>query len=158
MPNEFNADDIFEIAVKIEQNGAAFYRDAAQRVEGQENKNFLQDLARMEDEHEKIFADMKVSLGRDESFSTTFDPEDENALYLKALADTRVFFGKETPAADFKGILGSAIQTEKDSIAFYLGMKELVPVKLGRSRLDDIIKEEMSHIRLLAGALSRLNQ
>ena len=158
MPNEFNANDIFEIAIKLEQNGAAFYRDAAQRVDGQENKNFLLDLARMEDDHEKIFADMKDTLGQDETFSTTFDPENENAIYLKALADTRVFFGKETPAPDFKSILGSAIQTEKDSIAFYLGMKELVPAKLGQSRLDDIIKEEMGHIRLLAGAMSRLNR
>lgn len=158
MSNEFNANDIFEIAIKLEQNGAAFYRDAARRVDGQENKNFLLDLARMEDDHEKIFADMKDSLGRDEHFSTTFDPEDENALYLKALADTRVFFGKQTPSPDFRSILGSAIQTEKDSIAFYLGMKELVPAKLGQSRLDDIIKEEMSHIRLLAGVLSRLDR
>ena len=85
--------------------------------------------------------------------STTFDPKNENALYLKALADTRVFFEKEHPGNSFQDILAAAIQAEKDSIAFYLGMKELVPLKLGQSKINDIIKEEMSHIRILAGKL-----
>ena len=108
----------------------------------------------MEDDHEKTFAAMKKDLSENEAFSTTFDPGDQNAIYLNAFADTRVFFKKEKPGSDLKEILGSAIQTEKDSIAFYLGMKEMVPDRLGKSKLDDIIKEEMSHIRLLAGKLS----
>lgn len=154
MPNEFNADDIFEMAVKIEQNGAVFYRNAAKQVDGEDNKQFLLDLAKMEDEHEQTFAEMKKELEADESFSTTFDPADENAAYLMAFADTRVFFRKDQPQSSLEDILGCAIQTEKDSIAFYLGMKELVPAKLGKEKLDDIIKEEMSHIRLLAGKLA----
>lgn len=55
MTNEFNADDIFEMAVKIEKNGAVFYRDAAGQVEEKKSKDFLLELARMEDEHGVIF-------------------------------------------------------------------------------------------------------
>lgn len=155
MPNEFNANDIFEIAIKIEQNGAKFYRDAAQKVDGEDNKQFLSDLAMMEDAHEKTFENMQKELKDTEVFSTTFDPEDENTLYLKALADTRVFAKKEEPDNNFKNILYSAIQTEKDSIAFYIGMKLMVPEKYGKSKIDYIIKEEMSHITLLARTLSK---
>ncbi|MFH2092271.1 MAG: ferritin family protein [Pseudomonadota bacterium] len=154
MPNEFNANDIFEMAIKIEQNGALFYRNAARHLDKENQKAFLLELADMEDCHEATFADMQKELGQDESRPTTFDPDDENALYLKALADTRVFFKKEEPEKNLKSILGCAIQTEKDSIAFYLGMKALIPEKLGRSKIEDIIQEEMSHIRLLAGKLS----
>ncbi|NOX34676.1 MAG: ferritin family protein [Deltaproteobacteria bacterium] len=154
MPNDFNANDIFEMAVKIEQNGAIFYRNAAKQVKGEQHKEFLLGLAKMEDNHETTFANMQKGLKDQESFSTTFDPDDENALYLKALADTRIFFKKEQPGKSLKSILGCAIQAEKDSIAFYLGIKELVPPKLGQSKIDDIIKEEMSHIRLLAGKLT----
>ncbi len=154
MPNEFNANEIFEIAVKIEQNGATFYRDAAEQVEEKNHKEFLLELAKMEDEHETTFADMQKKLKDEEKTSTTFDPDDETVLYLKALADIRVFFEKDQPDNSFKGILSCAIQAEKDSIAFYLGMKELVPEKLGQSKIDAIIKEEMSHIRLLAGKLA----
>ena len=45
MPNEFNANDIFKMAIKIEQNGAIFYRDAANKIEGEKHKQFLLDLA-----------------------------------------------------------------------------------------------------------------
>lgn len=154
MPNDFNAEDILEMAVKIEQNGAVFYRNAAEHVTDDEQKAFLLDLAKMEDDHEETFMAMKNELKKADTVSTTFDPDDENVLYLKALADSKVFFKKEEPGKDLNTILSSAIQTEKDSIAFYLGMKELTPKNLGRSKIDDIIKEEMKHIRLLAGRLS----
>ncbi|MCK5162394.1 MAG: ferritin family protein [Desulfobacula sp.] len=154
MANEFNANDIFEIAIKIEQNGAIFYRDAAKLMEEEKHKQFLLELASMEDDHEATFANMQKELKDKEAFPTTFDPDDENALYLKALADTRIFFEKEQPDNSFKGILSTAIQAEKDSIAFYLGIKELVPAKFGQSKIEDIIKEEMSHIRLLADKLT----
>ena len=54
---------------------------------------------------------------------------------------------------DFKQILRSAIQAEKDSIVLYLGMKEMVPQKAGKDKIDAIIKEEMGHIRILAGKM-----
>ncbi|OGQ88892.1 MAG: rubrerythrin [Deltaproteobacteria bacterium RIFOXYC2_FULL_48_10] len=156
MTNEFNADDIFEMAVKIEQNGAVFYRDAVGQVEEKKNKDFLLELAQMEDEHGVIFSNLKKELTAQEKMVTTFDPEDENILYLNAFADSKVFFKKEKPDNNFRNILHCAIQTEKDSIVFYLGIKELVPEKYGRSKIDTIIKEEMGHIRLLAGKLAEL--
>ncbi len=156
MTNEFNADDIFEMAVKIEKNGAVFYRDAAGQVEEKKSKDFLLELARMEDEHGVIFSNLKKELTSREKMTSTFDPEDENILYLNAFADSKVFFKKEKPDNNFKNILHCAIQTEKDSIIFYLGIKELVPEKYGRSKIDTIIKEEMGHIRLLAGKLAEL--
>jgi rubrerythrin len=155
MANEFNAKDIFELAVKIEQNGAEFYRNAAALMTDENHKAFLLELAEMEDQHEQTFAAMQKQLSEQETFSSTFDPDDENTLYLKALADTRVFSDKQQPGNSFKDILNCAVQAEKDSIVFYLGMKELVPPELGQSKIDDIIKEEMGHIRLLA---SRLGQ
>ncbi|MDA8136305.1 MAG: ferritin family protein [Desulfobacteraceae bacterium] len=156
MTNEFNADDIFEMAVKIEQNGAVFYRDAAGQVDEKKNKDFLLELARMEDEHGAVFSNLKKELTSQEKMATIFDPEDENILYLNAFADSKVFFKKEKPDNNFKNILHCAIQTEKDSIVFYLGIKEMVPEKYGRSKIDTIIKEEMGHIRLLAGKLAEL--
>jgi rubrerythrin len=155
MANEFNANDILEMAKQIEINGAKFYREAANRVDETKHKQFLLSLAEMEDTHEQTFAAMQKSLGDSETAATAFDPENESALYLKALADTRIFFQKDQPETTMKGILASAITAEKDSIAFYLGMKELISEKMGKSKLDDIIKEEMSHIRMLAGSLMK---
>jgi rubrerythrin len=52
-----------------------------------------------------------------------------------------------------QAILKAAVLAEKDSIVFYLGMKDLVPEGMGQSQLDDIIKEEMSHIKMLSRRL-----
>ncbi len=65
---------------------------------------------------------------------------------------TELFTGKET----MEHILQKAIGMEKDSIVFYLGMKELVPERLGRDRIDAIIKEEMNHITSLSKQLAPL--
>ena len=55
-------------------------------------------------------------------------------------------------------ILKAAIEAEKDSIVFYLGMKNAVPEKLGKDRIEGIIKEEMGHIRLLSRELVQLKK
>ena len=122
------------------------------------------DLAAMEAEHEKIFASMRTDLADPDQKPTVFDPEGEAALYLRALADLQVFgreekkdfiLSKDLPEQDrIRRILRAAIGLEKESIVFYLGMKELVPENLGKSRIDDIMKEEMGHIRLLINRLS----
>lgn len=153
MAFDFNANEIFEMAVQIEQNGVKFYRNAAEKVQNQAEKDLLLQLAEMEVDHGNTFTEMKRSLTEDEKAKTVFDPENETLLYLKALADTRVFFQKTIDTSSMKEILKEAIVAEKDSIVFYLGMKELVPAGKGKNRLDAIIKEEMGHIRLLSKEL-----
>lgn len=154
MSYDFNADEIFEMAEQMERNGAAFYRNAAENVADQANKDMLLKLAAMEDDHEKTFADMRAALTAQEKTSTVFDPDGEVVLYLKALVDTRVFFKKEIDTTSMKEILKEALLAEKDSIVFYLGMKEMVPEKLGKSRLEDIIREEMGHIKIIGKELT----
>ena len=156
MSIDFNADEVFEIAEQIERNGAKFYRSVAQKVTDSSKKQLLTDLAEMEDEHEQTFKTLRSQLSMDEKIQTTFDPEGESEKYLRALADTRVFYEKEVDTTSFEEILKSAITAEKDSIVFYLGMKDVVPAHLGKQKLDDIIKEEMTHIQLLSKELLNL--
>lgn len=47
---------------------------------------------------------------------------------------------------------------EKDSIVFYLGMKDVVPAHLGTQKPDDIIGEEMGHMGLLSKELIDLKK
>jgi len=156
MMYDFNADDMFEIAEQLERNGAKFYRDAAQAVVDDRDRALLQQLAEMEDDHEKTFVRMRAELSAKEKSPTVFDPDDEAALYLRALADTKVFYDKQIDTSSMEAILKDAITAEKDSIVFYLGMREAIPGDLGRERLDGIIKEEMGHIRLLSKELVAL--
>jgi len=164
MSIDFNADEIFEMAEEIERNGARFYRKAAEGKEDTHSHQLLLDLAAMEDEHEKLFASMRKDLSKQERASDVFDPYNEAALYLRAMADGAVFNVKKDPSEDLTGsesmedILRRAIGLEKDSIVFYLGMKEMVPERLGRPKVEAIIKEEMKHITDLNGALVELKR
>ena len=53
-------------------------------------------------------------------------------------------------------ILRTAIEKEKDSIVFYLVIKEMVKEGWCRDRIYGIIKEEMSHIGALSMELAAL--
>jgi len=154
----FNMNEILEMAEQIERNGAAFYRKAAEGISDSKNRELLLELAQMEDQHEKVFASLRAQLSEEEKTSTVFDPEGEAVLYLRALADTRVFFEKKIDTGSMEEILKEALVAEKDSIVFYLGMKELVPEKAGKAKIDSIIKEEMGHIKLLGKKLVELKK
>lgn len=149
MSHAYSADEIFDMAEQIEKNGAKFYRDAAGSASDSETKDFLLMLAKMEDNHLRTFSDMRAKLSVKETESPTFDPNNEASLYLKSLADSKIFFHKAVDTSSLEEVFKAAIVAEKDSIAFYLGMKDLVPVHLGQDKLDEIIKEEMKHIRIL---------
>ncbi len=153
---EFNANDIFSMAEQMERNGVNFYKNASKEVQEPERKKLLDDLAHMEEMHEKTFAAMKAELNEQEKEQTVFDPDGEAALYLRALADTRVFFEKEIDISSLEGIFRAAIEAEKDSIIFYLGMKDAVPENYGKSKLENIIKEEMIHVKILSNELALL--
>jgi len=153
MQYDFNADEVFAMAEQIEKNGGVFYRQAAAAMADADAKAFLNDLAAMEDDHEKTFKAMRAGLSEQEKSGTVFDPNNEAMQYLKALADTKVFFEKPMDTSSLKEILKAAITAEKDSIVFYLGMRDAVAAKLGKERIDAIIKEEMGHIRQLSAKL-----
>ncbi len=154
----FNADEVFEIAEEIEKNGVEFYQKAAASVSDPRHKQLLLNLSDMEMSHHKIFADMRASLAQEEKKPTVFDPLNESALYIKSLADMRIFFEKQIDLSSMESILISALSAEKDSIVFYLGMKDVVPQWLGKDKIDHIINEEKKHIQLLGGALLSLKK
>lgn len=166
MSYDFNIHEILEMAVHIEENGAKFYRDMTGNISDNSIRQLFFDLAAMEDEHQKVFISMNKDLSDQERKPTVFDPQGEMIQYLQALADLRVFHEKTKEDFDLleelseeekiRKILEAALGLEKDSIVFYLGMKELVPEQLGKKKIDNIIKEEMGHIRVLSNKLTSL--
>ncbi len=149
----FTVDEIFALAEQIEQNGERFYRRAAEKVKEKEARQLLLKLADFEVEHGKVFRTMREELSEAERRSITFDPANETALYLSSLARISIFPQGEADPSELKDIFQTALTAEKDSIAFYLGMKELVETSSGKEKIEEIIREEMRHIRLLGERL-----
>ena len=160
----FNADEIFKMAEEIERNGVKFYNKAAENVSDSEIRTMLLELAEMEVEHEKTFSAMRADLSDPEKQSDIFDPDNEAVLYLQAMADGHVFDTSVDPSSMLSGnekvedILKMGIQAEKDSIAFYLGLKKLIPSLEGQGQVEHIIAEEMMHISILSGKLAALGK
>ena len=156
----FNADEVFEMAEQIERNGAKFYRAAADKFPtvGQ----LLLELADMEDNHEKTFIAMRAELSGTEAEPLVFDPDDQAQLYLQAMADEHIFNIKSDPINQLDNletpndVLKMAMGLERDSIAFYTGLKESVSRKAGKDKVDAIIKEEINHIAILSKKMEEL--
>ncbi len=158
----FNADEIFEMAEEIERNGAKFYREAAKNTTDEKIKQMLLDMAVMEDGHLHTFEEMRKELGPREKEAIVFDPDNESALYLQVMADGRGHEGKVSQAEKLTGketpeeILNIAIDAEKNSVVFYVGLKDLVSARAGKDKVEAIIKEEVGHIAALKKELAAL--
>ena len=147
----FNADEVFEMAEQIEKNGAKFYRAAAEKFPTI-SQVFL-DLAEMEDQHLKTFAAMREELSGSESDPPVFDPYDEAQMYLQVMADSHIFntdlVEQLSDCKTPEDVLKMAIDVERDSIVFYVGLKESVSQRAGKDKVEAIIREEVKHIAIL---------
>jgi rubrerythrin len=105
---------------------------------------------------------MRKELGPREKEAMVFDPDNESALYLQVMADGRGYEGKVSLADKLTGkeapeeILNIAIDAEKNSVVFYVGLKDLVSERAGKNKVEAIIKEEMGHIAALKRGLAAL--
>ncbi len=160
----FNIDEVFEMAEQIERNGVAFYNKAAEMFPEYTKKSIFLKLAEMEREHEKRFHQMRLDLAKKErELSQFLDPQGEAAAYLRAMVSGKVFDPKLDPTTRFNQVrslsevLRIAIDVEKDSIIFYLGLKEMIPQGLGKDKIDLIVREEMSHVTILSDLLEKLS-
>jgi len=94
MEISFHIDEVFEMASQMEENGAVFYREAAQKAKDPEIKDLLEKLSAMEVEHKAIFKNLRAEVVGNQDMDAFFDPQGEGALYLKSIVDTKVFFRK----------------------------------------------------------------
>jgi rubrerythrin len=153
---KFNIEEILEMAVQIEKNGASFYEKLAGVAKDERLRSELSGLAEMEKEHVLVFETMKKGLA-----GAKLVPGSVEAQYLQVIADGYVFNSDTKPEdilaqlPDLADVFGLAIALEKDSIAFYLGIKAALTEKESLDKLDLVIKEEMSHIVTLSDRLAQ---
>ena len=157
-----NADELFEVGLEIERNGRRFYELAAEQVQEDDVRTLCRDLARWEDQHVSAFEVLRRELPNAAREDAAFDPESEEASYVKAMAGSHVFLQDYSVETLLEGcttaesILDLALSFEKDSVLFYGAIKPMVPPEHGRDGIDALIREEMSHIVMLTAWKKRL--
>jgi rubrerythrin len=154
MPPEVSAHSVLALAVQLEEQGAAYYRRAAELPLEPATCELLRSLADMEDDHRGRFEAMRSAL------SPTVAPaaaSAESTEFLRTFSAAIPF--EQNPAAALGPetspdlILRQAISAERDSIALYVALKELIPDPSGQDEVMKIIREEMGHATLLTEQL-----
>ena len=147
MPKMFDASEILEFAVRIEENGEAFYRSMAQKCKEEKIKNLFNYLADEEIKHRKTFTDM---LSKIEQYEPPESFPGEYFQYLRAYADEHVFTRAKTGTLMAKKMKSAkeavqfALGAELDSILYYLEAKNLVP-ESQKATINIVVDEERRH-------------
>ena len=148
----FRADEIFQFAVRIEENGVKFYQHAAQVTKDEGAKALFLKLADDEMKHRKMF---EYYLARMESVEPPERYPGEYIDYVKNYIDDKIVFTQAAEKAlptnilDTLSALEFAMQRELDSILYYHEVKRFVSSKQHED-IDKIIQEEWRHYTKLS--------
>ena len=150
-----NALQIFEIAEQIERNGRKFYIRAAEILKDEKSKKLMLTLAAAEKKHEEAFANMRKQISSKQRQLVTFDLDNDASLFIQAIAGAHGFDLRKDVTEQLAGnetsndILQIAMKAEKDSIVFYVGLKDFVTTAIGKEQIEGIIQEEKKHLIIL---------
>jgi len=150
--NPVSIEDVVAIAESFEASSAEVYRQAAGATDRPEVRETLLGLAEMEENHLRAFTELRRLLAREPR--RPGQPGREAEL-LEAWLSREVFTGGGPLSAateaqrSVESWLDTAVGMEKESIAFYSGMRSLV-AEGHRRVLDTIIDEEVYHLASLS--------
>jgi rubrerythrin len=143
----YSGQEIIEIAVRIEENGNAFYHAAAEILkEHPETSGLFTDLADKEIQHIGVFQKLAEKLETED-----FDlDENEASAYINHLADSHIF-GRPNAGMELaktittpRQALEIAFKFENDSVAFYAELEKKVKSD-AKTLVKQIIEEEKEH-------------
>ena len=156
--NTFKASEMFQVAMRIEENGERLYRHAVNLTADSKMKDLFNFVADEEVKHKKTFEAM---LSKVEDYEPPESYPGEYFAYLKTYAENLVFpeAQMEREIAKIKEIgeaLEFAIQREIESILYYLEARGFVP-ESQRPEIDKIIEEERRHYLKLVDLRRSIN-
>jgi len=145
----FSMREIFDLAIQIEKNGEAFYRDALKEISNPSLRSLLEWLADQEVKHSSWFSEKKEKL---ETKGDDLQLDEMAGTMLQEVLGDQSFSLKEADLSkidDIDALLKLAIEFEKDSIVFYEMIEGFIDDVDTSTKLNEIIEEENHHIQLL---------
>ena len=154
----FESQEIYQFAMRIEENGERFYRGAAQVLQDREAKDLFGHLADEEVRHKKVFESLLSKL---ENYQIDERYSGEYLEYLRAYIDDNVIFNKREvdrelrEVKDVRSAIEFAMRRETEAILYFLEMKNLVS-KGQQNSIEKIVEEERRHYTILSHAHKNL--
>ncbi|HTP30424.1 MAG TPA: ferritin family protein [Anaeromyxobacteraceae bacterium] len=138
---------MIQFAIRIEENGERFYRNAERVAKDEHAKQLFKRLADEEIAHRALFQKMIEVTSLE---SETEDYEGEYMAHLRGHIDGRAVFETDAIAGDdTRSVLEAAMQRELNAMLYYDELKKFVPEK-DHKVLDDIVDEERRHFAELS--------
>jgi rubrerythrin len=140
---EYTLKEAVETAIKAEELGIQYYSELARKFDkNPEIKEMLEKLAKDEIQHKNQFSDL-LKLVPEGKEPTKMDVE-----YIKGVDISKFFDDMEAvdTSQKPKEILQRAYEFEKESVLFYLGIRDMFG---GSAVLDEIIQIEKGHMTRL---------
>jgi rubrerythrin len=135
--------NIFDCAIKMEEDASAYYRKLSEKVQIAEIKNLLGILAAAEDEHRDALVRMRDKL----------DPKTEKFAVLEGAACAfRPLLGKRDIMEGLKDdpdAYKQVVKREEEDIRFYDGLAAKTPEGELRGLLKKIADEERRHLSIV---------
>ena len=150
----FTAQDILDIAIRLEKNGEKTYRNAQLHISNDELKTLLTWIAQEEHDHARWFTELKNRLTQGEDHHLMAELSQalvEDVVQGQAFSLQEVDF--ETIDSPDK-MLGTFIGFEDDTIAFYEVLKSFIDETAIAAQLEQIILEEKKHMATFQDMLS----
>lgn len=144
----FSVKEIFDLAVKIEENGERFYRKALADVSDTRLRDLFGWLADEEIRHREWFISNRDRL---HSGQDIFLEEAQSAVLTEIVGD-QTFSLEEAELPKLhrtEDLIDLAREFEKDTIIFFEMIRSVLSDPETLKRLEEIIEEEKRHIELL---------
>ena len=151
----FSANELLDMAIKLEKNGEAVYRRAIEMVSKPELISLLEWMADEERRHADFFSELKRNL--ETNRPNLFMEEMSRELFDDLLGDKN-FSLKEVNFSTIEtsdDLFAIFIEFEKDSVIFYKVLEPFVEDPIALEHLKKIIDEENRHIQHLQESIGR---
>lgn len=145
----FSTGEILDLAIGIEKNGEAVYRDALEIVSEPDLVALLTWMADEEVKHAKWFSELKKDV---ETKSANPFVEEMGRELFNDLLGEKSFSHKEVDFSKVEQIddlIAIFIEFEKDSVLFYEILEPFIEAESTLENLKKIIAEENNHIAKL---------
>ena len=145
----FSVREILDLAIQLETNGEAVYRDAVDRVAAPQLANLLIWMADEEARHRRWFSELKNNF---ETHSINPFMEEMGRKVFGGILGDRSFSHKEVDFSRIdrrEDLIGIFIEFEKDTILFYETLIPFIEDDKTLENIAKIIAEENNHIQKL---------
>lgn len=150
----FTAQDILDIAIRLENNGERTYRDARHHTPSADLKTLLAWIAREERSHARWFTSLRDRLAQSEDHHLM---EELSGALVEDVVQGQAFSLQDV---DFRFIdtpekmVRTFIGFEEDTIGFYEILKTFVNDPAIAAQLENIVSEEKKHMAAFREILS----